>query len=208
MTTNSVSGGPTGRRQNESSGRRSEILAVAADVFASKGYRAATVRDIADVAGILSGSLYHHFESKDAMLEELLTDYIDQLEHSYRSAIAEAGKASESLARLIEVAMRAIVDRRPVVTIMHNDFAFIRTQPRFDFVKRRSKAIEDLWLGVVQRGQQSGELRTDLDSHVVYRTIMGSVLSAVRWYEPGGAISFDQLVAETTSLFVDGLRRT
>src|SRR5262249_57938903 len=45
--------------------RREEILAIAAKIFADKGYASTTVREIADAAGILSGSLYHHFDSKE-----------------------------------------------------------------------------------------------------------------------------------------------
>ena len=45
-----------------------EIIAAAARVFQRKGYHAATVQDIADAVGILKGSLYHHFKSKDDLL--------------------------------------------------------------------------------------------------------------------------------------------
>ena len=45
--------------------RREELLDLAATMFAQRGLRATTVRDIADAAGILSGSLYHHFASKE-----------------------------------------------------------------------------------------------------------------------------------------------
>ncbi|NLA37272.1 MAG: helix-turn-helix transcriptional regulator, partial [Actinobacteria bacterium] len=52
--------------------RRDELLGLAATMFAERGLRATTVRDIADSAGILSGSLYHHFASKEAMVDEVL----------------------------------------------------------------------------------------------------------------------------------------
>ena len=48
-----------------SPGGASELLELAASMFAERGLRATTVRDIADAAGILSGSLYHHFDSKE-----------------------------------------------------------------------------------------------------------------------------------------------
>ena len=48
-------------------------------MFAERGLRATTVRDIADSAGILSGSLYHHFKSKEQMVEEVLRDFLDWL---------------------------------------------------------------------------------------------------------------------------------
>ena len=55
LSTSSTSG-PTTRRE--------ELLAIAASLFAERGFKNTTVRDIADAAGILSGSLYHHFDSK------------------------------------------------------------------------------------------------------------------------------------------------
>ena len=53
-------------------------------MFAERGLRATTVRDIADSAGILSGSLYHHFKSKEQMVEEVLRDFLDWLFARYR----------------------------------------------------------------------------------------------------------------------------
>ncbi|TMJ43828.1 MAG: helix-turn-helix transcriptional regulator, partial [Alphaproteobacteria bacterium] len=45
-----------------------DIVSAAAKVFRTKGYHAATVRDIAEEVGILKGSLYHHFASKEELL--------------------------------------------------------------------------------------------------------------------------------------------
>jgi TetR/AcrR family transcriptional regulator, cholesterol catabolism regulator len=78
-----------------------EIVAAAAKVFRTKGYHAATVRDIADEVGILKGSLYHHFESKEALLYLVVKEPIAQL---YRTiaAIADADLApTEKLRRAI-----------------------------------------------------------------------------------------------------------
>ena len=47
--------------------RRDELLELAAAMFAERGLKATTVRDIADSAGILSGSLYHHFCLPDSV---------------------------------------------------------------------------------------------------------------------------------------------
>ena len=54
--------------------RRRELLETAAEVFAEQGYNATTVREIADAAGILAGSLYYHFDSKESMVDEILLD--------------------------------------------------------------------------------------------------------------------------------------
>jgi AcrR family transcriptional regulator len=59
--------------------RHDQILAAAAELFARKGVAATTVREIADQVGILSGSLYHHFDSKEAMVDEILSPYLKDL---------------------------------------------------------------------------------------------------------------------------------
>src|SRR5437879_12542273 len=58
--------------------RREEILETAAALFASSGLRT-SLQETADAAGILPGSLYHHFESKEAILVELIRRYQDDL---------------------------------------------------------------------------------------------------------------------------------
>lgn len=68
------------------SARRSEILRAAAELFASAGYAGTSVKDVADACGILPGSLYHHFDSKEAIAVELLERYHAALDAVARSA--------------------------------------------------------------------------------------------------------------------------
>jgi AcrR family transcriptional regulator len=64
---------PEANVQDESpSARTEEIRAIAADLFETKGYSATTMADIASAAGVLPGSLYHHFDSKEVIAIELL----------------------------------------------------------------------------------------------------------------------------------------
>ena len=67
--------------------RRGELLTLAASMFAERGLRATTVRDIADAAGILSGSLYHHFASKEEMVDEVLRSFLGWLFDRYQQII-------------------------------------------------------------------------------------------------------------------------
>ena len=71
---------PLTREPGFVSARRSEIVTIAAELFAAKGYASTTVREIADAAGILSGSLYHHFDSKESMIEALLRDFLERID--------------------------------------------------------------------------------------------------------------------------------
>ena len=76
-----------------SGSRREQLLAIAASLFAEKGFKNTTVRDIADAAGILSGSLYHHFDSKESMVDEILSTFQAELFGQYDEILASADDA-------------------------------------------------------------------------------------------------------------------
>jgi AcrR family transcriptional regulator len=65
-----VDGLPDGRPR-----RRDEILAAAGALFAEEGYRNTSMREVAAASGILAGSLYHHFPSKEAIAAKLVEEY-------------------------------------------------------------------------------------------------------------------------------------
>src|SRR6187397_969808 len=88
--------------------RRDELLELAATMFAERGLRATTVRDIADSAGILSGSLYHHFKSKEQMVEEVLRDFLGWLFDRYQQIIATEPNPLERLKGLFMTSFEAI----------------------------------------------------------------------------------------------------
>src|ERR671918_1916981 len=83
------------------SARREEILAIAAELFAEKGFATTTVREIADTAGILSGSLYHHFDSKESMVDEILRGFLDDLFGRYREIVASGLSSRDTLEALV-----------------------------------------------------------------------------------------------------------
>ena len=87
--------------------RRGELLAIAAGLFAEKGFKNTTVRDIADAAGILSGSLYHHFDSKESMVDEILRSFHAQ-EGQAHYAAAKAGVMALTRCAALDVAPHGI----------------------------------------------------------------------------------------------------
>ena len=90
---------------------RDELLELAATMFAERGLRATTVRDIADSAGILSGSLYHHFESKEEMVDEVLRDFLDWLFARYQEIVDTEPNPLERLKGLFMASFEAIEHR-------------------------------------------------------------------------------------------------
>src|SRR5690606_27667459 len=90
--------------------RRTVILDNAARLFAEQGIGGTSVREISASVGMLSGSLYHHFASKDEMVEEILTEFLEELQGRYRSVTDSGTEPREALNQLIRITLEIIRD--------------------------------------------------------------------------------------------------
>ncbi len=187
------------------SSRRDELLQVAARVFAEKGFANATVRDIGEEAGILSGSLYHHFESKDAILEDLLLGLFDEMRQGYIDVTALQLPADEAIRELLATGFGYLETLSNEIHVLNNDLAYISRLPRLAFVAERTKENERIWIDTLVRGAADGTFRPDLDVELAYRIMMGSLVAAVRWFSPGGPMSARALGERVASFYLGGL---
>jgi TetR/AcrR family transcriptional regulator, cholesterol catabolism regulator len=184
--------------------RREVILAEAAKLFARKGVSATTVREIGDAAGILSGSLYHHFRSKEAIVDEILRSYLDDLQRSYAEVLVQHEDPKEGLAGLIGASFRAIDAHRDACEIYQNDFNYLSGLPRFGYLKKRAAELQKAWVEVIRAGVERKEFRADVDPRVFYRFARDAVWLTVRWYKPGGRYGVDELAVECTKILMEG----
>jgi AcrR family transcriptional regulator len=186
--------------------RRGAILALAAEIFARKGFVATTVREIADAAGILSGSLYHHFDSKESMIDEIISGYIDEMIDAYRQIVDETPDPLEALSRLIHRAFDAIEPHRAAVTVAQNESLHLQQLERFSYLAEAYAEVEELWVGVLQRGIASGVFRSDVDPKLAYLLMRDAIWVTVKWYRPGGKYTTDDLADTYTDLVLRGIR--
>lgn len=186
--------------------RRDELLQIASRVFATKGIAAATVRDIAQEAGILSGSLYHHFTSKEEMVREIITPGSTGATQSHADLIASAGNAADALRACILDAVRWAASKPDVARIFRNDAQYIRETPGLADSEGRRQANRLLWVAVVEAGIADGTFRADVDADVVVRAMWDAVLSSIRWFPPLGDRDPESIGDELVSFFVAGIR--
>jgi AcrR family transcriptional regulator len=206
-----------GRRGREQAGagagelpvseRREAILAIAAEMFARKGFAATTVREIADEAGILSGSLYHHFDSKESMIDEIISAFIDEMVTSYREIIDATDDPLATLQSLIRRAFDALLPNRAALTVAQNESHYLQQFERFSYLQESYAEIERLWTSVLQRGIDAGVFRSDLDTKLVYLFMRDAIWVTVRWYQPGGRYTIDELADTYTAIALDGIRQ-
>jgi AcrR family transcriptional regulator len=187
--------------------RRDELLAIAAGLFAERGFKNTTVRDIADAAGILSGSLYHHFDSKESMVDELLDTFQTDLWKKYDAIEASDLTPKAKLEAVVRASFEAIGEHRDEVAIFQNDALHLATFERFGYLIERNRKFRTLWTGLLQAGVASGELRADLDVALVYRFLRDTVWVAVRWYRPGGTLTPADVADQYLAILLEGIQK-
>ena len=185
--------------------RREELLAIAARLFAEKGFRNTTVRDIADAAGILSGSLYHHFDSKESMVDEILSSFQDELFGTYDRILLSQDDARTKLERAVLVSFEAIDHHHDEVAIFQNDQAYLATFDRFAYIHDRNRQSREVWIRLLDDGVRTGALRSDLDVELTYRFIRDTVWVAVGWYRPGGKLTYSDIARQYLSILFEGI---
>lgn len=185
--------------------RREQLLAIAANVFADKGFRNTTVRDIADAAGILSGSLYHHFDSKESMVDEILSTFQEELFGQYDAILASNDDARTKLESAVRVSFEAIDKHPHEVAIFQNDAGHLGTFERFGYLADRNAQSRQVWVTLIEEGVRTGVLRPDLDITLTYRFIRDTVWVAVRWYRPGRDLTHTDIADQYVRILLDGI---
>src|SRR5512135_3372813 len=151
---------------DESGTRRDEILTTAASLIATSGLRT-SLQEIADVAGILPGSLYHHFESKEAILVELVRRYyadldrIGEIAHG-RLDEPDSRPVSDKIVELGSAIARCAVQHRAALQMSFYE-APTGNQELVDLLNRPPTAVEQAMLQTLRAGRWSGYIRADID---------------------------------------------
>ncbi|MBB3043200.1 TetR/AcrR family transcriptional regulator [Nocardioides soli] len=184
--------------------RREEIRQIAARLFAQQGFKNTTIKHIADAAGVRSATLYHHFSSKEAIVDEILRSFQDDLFGTYQSLLTSSLDPREKLVRAIEASFNATELERDAVTIFENEAEFLGQQPRFGYLAERNADSRAFWTSLLAEGVDSGALRPDLDLDLAYHLIQNTVWVAPRWSRSDGASGTEQIRDGFLAIFFEG----
>ncbi|WP_433497423.1 TetR/AcrR family transcriptional regulator [Sphaerimonospora sp. CA-214678] len=187
--------------------RRDHLVKLAAELFARKGFQATTVREIALEAGILSGSLYHHFDSKETIVDEVLRTFLEDVTVRYRAVAGDGRDPRSVLSEMVRVGFGTLEAHRAAITVMQNDWNYLRSLPgdRFGYLERAEEEVERMWVEQIERGQATGRFRTDVDPKLTYRMIRDTIWVTARWFRPDGHLDTGALADHFVKVLFDGL---
>ncbi|NMP23231.1 helix-turn-helix transcriptional regulator [Sulfobacillus sp. DSM 109850] len=174
-------------------------MEAAAELFAEKGFRATTVRDIAEEAGVLSGSLYAHIDTKEDLYLEIVRRAADDFSRAVRPW-ADAGLApAEKLGRMIRAHLEVIGASRAWARVYLDD-----DNQLSDATRRQARQLrrdyERWWDQVLEEGMASGAFQVP-DETMARLFILSALNGMIRWFRPDGRLTAEQ-VAEAYVILV------
>jgi AcrR family transcriptional regulator len=195
---------PTRARRGRPGYDRDQVLEIAVQLFNERGYDATSVSDLAARLNLTKSALYHHFDSKEALLSEALESAIGGLEAVLDEARALDASATEQLGMLVRGAVDLLVVRLPAVTLL---LRVRGNSPVEKAALERRRRFDQQVIALVARAQDEGGIRTDIDAAVATRLIFGMINSVVEWYRPGGPVDGATLGHDILEIALGGLGR-
>lgn len=178
--------------------RREDILRQAGTLMAAKGYDATSMRDIASAVGMLPGSVYYHFASKEALFVELHNDVVQTMTARVREAIDGISQPWDRLRLAARAHLEGLIDTDNLVAIVSPQFIHDQTEISKVVMTHRS-TYEQIFRDIFT----SLDLPPDADGTVLRLGLFGSLNWVPVWFEHGGP----RTPAQISDHFVDVLKR-
>lgn len=184
-------------------GRREEVLEAAVSLFSRKGYHATTVRDIAELVGMQSGSLYAHIASKEDLLYAIVMEAADRFMAAI-APIAESGEpAGEKLRQAMAAHIRVVASSPAAATVFLHEWKALSPERRAAVADRRA-AYEGQLARIIHDGVASGEFRP-VDATFVRLLVLSAVNWVYQWYQPGGPLGPDEVASRFHAIILRGI---
>lgn len=165
----------------------------------------ASVRDIAEAAGLQSGSLYHQFATKEHIAAEIVEEYLDDLTSTYDAAMDADASPADQVASLIRASLEAMHRHPHASQIYERDSALLRELGVPADLRAHTNALQGAWMDALERGAADSSFRSDLDVRVAFRLIRDGLWLTVRWYQPSEVYPLERLEQECVALYLHGL---
>jgi AcrR family transcriptional regulator len=184
--------------------RKAQITKVAMNKFREKGYRAVSMRELADHVGIEAASFYNHFDSKESILKEICFRIAHEFFHGVELVLKEEKTLDKMLSHAIRSHVKVITENADASAVFFHDWRYL-SAPFLSEFKLMRKKYENIFRLILRSGMNKKIFRRQDETFLVL-TIFSSLNWVYEWYDPKGKFSPDQIAENLSQLILDGIR--
>lgn len=183
--------------------KQQRIRECAAELFAARGFEATSAADIAADGGFSKALIYHYFESKEAILQDLLEAHIDALLAAAEASLREGDDPRTRMRAFVRAHMRIYATSRAKHLLLINELNSLPARGRAAIVAKQGRLVglaSDLFAEIAPTLKSQSELRFP-----TAMSFYGMINWTCVWYRPDGALTPNAFADLACDLFLDGL---
>jgi AcrR family transcriptional regulator len=179
---------------------KGKLMRAAAHLFKNRGYERTTVRELGAAVGIQSGSLFHHFKSKEDILLSVMKETITINMARMLDALSKAPDAKGRLLALIQCEINSVhTDTGEAMSVLVYEWRSL-SKERQPLILNLRDEYEALWLKTIKEGVEAGLIKQD--PFILRRLLAGAIGWSSTWYRPEGDLSLEELARQTLILAI------
>ncbi len=174
-------------------------------MFATQGFFASTISQIAREASVADGTIYLYFKNKEDILVQFYKYKARQIFERFREEVRTPGDAKEKLRRLIYTHLTEF-QNDPNMAIVYQVETHQNIRIGNEHIKEMSQMYRDIISEIIELGQEEGTIRRDLYLGLVKRFINGAVDEVINaWLHSDGNYDLISMADPLVDLFIEGI---
>ncbi len=193
--------------RDSSTDPRQEILRASARLFQQQGYDGTSMNDIAAALKLSKGGLYHHFQSKDEILFDLMNQAMDITEERVIKVARGISDPEERLRAVIRLHIGVVLSQSDweITVMLHENHPL--PPPLRKRINARKKDYIHFVENLVAEVQRKRPSPSNINPRAAAFALLGMINWIYQWYKPQGTLQEEQLARQYTDIFFAGAFR-
>ena len=184
--------------------RKEEIRQCAAKLFRRKGYKATSMRDIAEEVGIKAASIYNHIESKQELLRDLLLNIANLFTTEMQSISGSSLDTEEKLNRLITLHIKLTAEHTNAISLIAGEWVHLDEPEKKQYISLRDE-YEASFREIIEDGKKEGVFK-EVDTDIALFSILSTLRWLYSWYSKNSNYNLIDLEKQINLCLITGLK--
>jgi AcrR family transcriptional regulator len=185
--------------------RKEQIVNKAAKMFKQKGFVATSMRDLAAELGIEAASIYHHFKSKEELLEKICFDMADKFITNAKEVNDIYFNAEEKLKMAIKLHVETITENQNQSSVFLSEWRNL-SEPKLTLFKQLRQQYENQFTIILADGEKE-DIFDDVEKKFAVLSILSTINFINEWYKPEGKMNASEIAEKLSNFIMGGLRK-
>jgi AcrR family transcriptional regulator len=192
-------------RTGKDGSRREVIVKAAASLFHEKGYKAASMRDLAERVGVEAASLYNHIRSKTELLHDICFNVANIFwEHFNKVETTDASPIGK-FETILRFHIRQMIENFEEVYISDREWRYL-ADPYLSNFQNQRRNYRKRFAGIIEQGIATGEMNK-IDASTAVLIVLHAVSGIESWHRSKLKITGEELEENMVTILIDGLKK-